>query len=81
MRDKLAAFRRVVTRTPIDQRALHDKPSVVFRSHESSWLEAVVRYLVDPRESTAAKDGITREVLRVFGEAPDRVLLPSGAER
>jgi small-conductance mechanosensitive channel len=81
MRERIPEFRRVVARTPIDARPLHDKPSVIFRSHESSWLEATVRYLVEPREATTVKARITSEVLIALGQASDRVLLPRGAER
>ncbi|HEY2513194.1 MAG TPA: mechanosensitive ion channel domain-containing protein [Polyangiaceae bacterium] len=81
IRQALATFRRAVARTPIDPRSLHERPVVIFRSHESSWLEATVRYLVDPRQATDVKASITREVLGVLGNAPERVLLPAGAER
>src|SRR5262249_46964525 len=81
MRKGVEEFRRMAARTPIDARALHANPVLIFRSHESSWLEVTVRYLVDPRSASAERSTITREVLRALGNAPDRVLLPAGAER
>jgi small-conductance mechanosensitive channel len=43
-------FRDLLARTPVDELEVHERPRVIFRVNDNTWLEAIVRYLVQPRE-------------------------------
>jgi hypothetical protein len=54
---------------------------VIFRVGENTWLEAIVRYLVAPREAGRVKTRLIKKLLAALNAAPDRVMFPAGANR
>src|SRR4029077_14518364 len=48
---RVQTFRDLLARTPVDELEVHERPRVIFRVSENTWLEAIVRYLVQPREA------------------------------
>jgi small-conductance mechanosensitive channel len=81
MMDKVKVFRNLLARTPVDHLKVHERPSVLFRVSENTWLEAIVRYLVHPKEAGEVKTRLTRKLLSALNTAPDRVLFPKGNAR
>jgi hypothetical protein len=41
----------VLDKTPVDQLEVREDPTVFFRFNENAWLDAIVRYLVDPKDA------------------------------
>ena len=85
-RDKLfikqiRVFRELLAQTPVDQPEVQERPVVMFRVNENSWLEAIVRYLVHPKESGRVKTRLIKELLTALNDEPDRVLFPKGSNR
>jgi small-conductance mechanosensitive channel len=56
-------------------------PRVIFRVGENTWLEAIVRYLVAPREAGRVKTRLIKKLLAALNAAPDKVMFPAGANR
>jgi hypothetical protein len=54
---------------------------VIFRVADNTWLEAIVRYLVAPREAGRIKSRLIRKLLAALNAAPDKVMFPAGANR
>jgi small-conductance mechanosensitive channel len=81
MAERIRAYRSVLEKTPIDQLEVREEPTVFFRVNENGWLDAIVRYLVDPKESGRMKTVLIRKMLLRLNEDPDRVLFPKGAAR
>ena len=85
-RDKLLikqirVFRELLAQTPVDQLEVQERPVVMFRVNENSWLEAIVRYLVHPKEAGRVKTRLIKELLIALNDEPDRVLFPKGSNR
>src|SRR5687767_6110309 len=59
MMEKVKVFKQLLARTPVDHLEVNERPSVVFRVHENTWIEAIVRYLVVPRESGRVRTRLT----------------------
>lgn len=78
MVERVRAYRSVLDKTPVDQLVVRDEPTVFFRTNEDGWLDAVVRYLVDPKEAGRTKTSILRMVLKRLNEEPERVRFPKG---
>ena len=76
MAERVRAYRRVLDRTPVDQLDVREEPTVFFRPNDDGWLDAVVRYLVDPKEAGRQKTIILRKMLVKLNAEPDRVLFP-----
>lgn len=81
MLERVQMFRDLLARTPVDELEVHEHPRVIFRVSDNTWLEAIVRYLVAPREAGHVKTRLIKKLLAALNAAPDRVLFPAGANR
>lgn len=57
------------------------EPAVYFRINEFAWMEAVISYPVEPRDTTGRRNRILKLVLPMLNAAPDKVKFPEGARR
>lgn len=76
MLDRVEAYRELLRQTPVDELEIQEKPVVHFRVSDNTWLEAIVRYLVHPKESGRVKTRITKKLLERLNAEPERVLFP-----
>jgi small-conductance mechanosensitive channel len=81
MIERVETFRDLLARTPVDELEAHEHPRVIFRVGENTWLEAIVRYLVAPREAGRIKTRLIKKLLAALNAAPDKVMFPAGANR
>jgi small-conductance mechanosensitive channel len=78
MAKRVQAYRSVLDETPLDQFDVSEEPTTFFRVNENLWLDAIVRYLVDPKEAGRTKTVLIRKMLSRLNASPDRVLFPKG---
>jgi small-conductance mechanosensitive channel len=78
MMARVRTYREVLARTPVDAVQVGEKPTVIFRVSDNTWLEAVVRYVVDPKESGPVKTRLLRAILQRLQAEPERVRFPKG---
>ena len=78
---RVQTFRDLLARTPVDELEVHERPRVIFRVSDNTWLEAIVRYLVPPREAGRVKTRLIKKLLASLNTAPDKVMFPAGANR
>ena len=76
MMEKVKVFKDLLARTPVDHLEVRERPSVVFRVSDNTWLEAIVRYLVEPRSAGTVRNRLTQKIIAALDSAPDRVLFP-----
>jgi len=81
MIERVQTFRDLLARTPVDELEVREHPRVIFRVGENTWLEAIVRYLVAPREAGRVKTRLIKKLLAALNAAPDKVMFPAGANR
>jgi small-conductance mechanosensitive channel len=81
MIERVQTFRDLLARTPVDELDVHEHPRVIFRVGENTWLEAIVRYLVAPREAGRVKTRLIKKLLGALNAAPEKVMFPAGANR
>jgi small-conductance mechanosensitive channel len=81
MMKRVETFRGLLARTPVDELEVRERPRVFFRVSENTWLEAIVRYLVAPREAGRVKTRLIKKLLVALNAAPDKVMFPAGANR
>jgi hypothetical protein len=48
---------------------------------ENTWVDAIVRYLVNPREAGRVKTMLIPKLLARLNQAPDRVMFPNSNAR
>ena len=81
MMKQVQVFREILAQTPVNQLEVHERPVVMFRVSENTWLEAIVRYLVHPKEAGQVKSRLIRELLAKLNAEPDRVMFPKSSAR
>ena len=81
MMERIRVYRELLAQTPVDALEVREHPSVLFRVSSNTWLEAIVRYLVHPKEAGRVKTRLIKKLLTQLNTAPDRVLFPNGNAR
>jgi small-conductance mechanosensitive channel len=77
MRERVATYRDLLAKTPVDEIEVTDEPLVLFRASDNGHIEAIVRYLVLPKQAGQIKTVLIRKMLEKLNEQPKRVLFPA----
>src|SRR5204862_445526 len=81
MMERVRVFRELLAKTPVDELEVRERPRVIFRVSDNTWLEAIVRYVVPPREAGTVKTRLIKKLLAALNAEPDKVMFPAGANR
>lgn len=81
MMKQVRVFRELLAHTPVNQLEVQERPVVMFRVADNSWLEVIVRYLVHPKEAGRVKTRLIKNLLERLNAEPERVMFPSGNTR
>ncbi|HYR77519.1 MAG TPA: mechanosensitive ion channel family protein [Pyrinomonadaceae bacterium] len=81
MMKQVSVYRELLAQTPVDELQVRAHPAVLFRVNVNTWLDAIVRYLVHPKEAGRVKTRLIKKLLAELNAAPDRVLFPKGNAR
>jgi small-conductance mechanosensitive channel len=81
MLERVQVFREILAQTPVDQVQVRERPSVLFRVADNTWVEARVRYLVEPKRAGPVRTRLLADILARFNAEPGRVRFPQGDSR
>ncbi|MGA9994251.1 MAG: mechanosensitive ion channel domain-containing protein [Pyrinomonadaceae bacterium] len=81
MMERVEVFRELLAQTPVDELEVRRRPAVLFRVSENTWLEAIVRYVVPPREAGRIKTALIKKLLSRLNAEPDKVGFPKSNMR
>jgi small-conductance mechanosensitive channel len=81
MMKRVEVFRELLGRTPVDELEVRSRPRVIFRVDEVTWIDAIVRYVVSPREAGSIKTRLIPKLLAALNAEPQRVMFPRGDAR
>lgn len=81
MKEHVRVFRELLAQTPVDQLEVRERPSVFFRVSDNTWIEAIVRYLVHPREAGRVKNRLILTLLTRLNAEPERTKFPRSDAR
>lgn len=81
MMERIRVYRELLSQTAIDELEVKEEPTVVFRVNDNTWIEAIVRYLVEPRRAGAVKTRLVKKILARLNEEPDKVMFPKADNR
>jgi len=76
MMERVRTFRELLAQTPVNQLEVREYPTVVFRVGDNTWIEAICRYLVEPRRAGAVKTRLIKKMLERLNAEPDKVMFP-----
>ncbi|MGI9086164.1 MAG: mechanosensitive ion channel family protein [Chthoniobacterales bacterium] len=78
---RIDVFRELLAKTPVDEVEVRAHPRVFFRVDEVTWVDAIVRYCVPPREAGRIKNRLIPKLLAALNAQPEKVMFPVGANR
>jgi small-conductance mechanosensitive channel len=81
MMQHVRVFREILAQTPVDQLEVRERPAVLFRVNSNTWIDAIVRYLVHPKEAGRVKTRLIRKLLTELKATPGKVMFPKGDAR
>ncbi len=81
MMEQVRVFRELLAQTPVNRLEVRERPVVFFRVSENTWIEAIVRYLVHPRDAGRVKNSLIVKLLERLTAEPERVKFPKGNAR
>jgi len=81
MMKQVRVYREILAQTPVDQLEVRERPAVLFRVNANTWLDAIVRYLVHPKEAGRVKTRLIKKLLAELNTMPDKVMFPKGNAR
>jgi len=76
MMERVRTYRELLQQTPVNELEVQERPVVVFRVGDNTWIEAIVRYLVEPRRAGLVKTRLITTMLERLNKEPGRVLFP-----
>jgi small-conductance mechanosensitive channel len=81
MEERVGVYRELLGKTPVNELEVRAHPRVFFRVDEVTWIDAIVRYVVPPREAGSVKTRLIPKLLAALNAEPDKVMFPAGANR
>lgn len=81
MEERVGVYRELLGKTPVNELEVRAHPRVFFRVDEVGWIDAIVRYVVPPREAGSVKTRLIPKLLAALNTEPDKVMFPAGANR
>ena len=81
MMERVNTYRTLLSQTPVDELEVQERPVVVFRVAENTWVEAIVRYLVEPKRAGAVKTRLIKKMLERLNAEPEKVMFPKADMR
>lgn len=81
MMERIGVYRELLSQTPVDELEVQERPVVIFRVSENTWIEAIVRYLVEPKRAGSVKTRLIKKMLVDLNAEPERVMFPKGDAR
>jgi hypothetical protein len=81
MQERIGVYRDLLAKTPVNELEVRAHPRVFFRVDQVTWIDAIVRYVVPPREAGAIKTRLIPKLLAALNAEPDKVMFPAGAAR
>lgn len=81
MMERVRTYRELLAETPVDELEVREHPTVLFRINDNTWIEAIVRYLVEPRRAGQVKSRLVKKMLERLNAEPGKVMFPKGDSR
>lgn len=74
---RVKRFKIILKDTLIDELDVNEYPSVILRAHTNNWVEVMVRYLVEPKNSGRVKKQLFEVVMDELKKHPEKVMFPN----
>ncbi len=73
---RVKRFKKILADTPVDELEVREYPSVILRAHDNTWIEVIVRYLVEPKNSGRIKKKLFETLMEELKKYPEKIMFP-----
>lgn len=77
MARRVKRFKIILKNTLVDELEVNEYPSVILKAHNNTWIEVIVRYLVEPKKSGQVKKRLFDAVMDELKKNPQKVMFPN----
>lgn len=81
MKEEVVRLSKEIKKTPVDEPDVTDYPIINFRVNDNTWVEALIIYLVEPKEAAVVQSMLIKRILEEFLHHPDEILFPKSNSR
>ena len=81
MESEVRRLRAMIDDTPVNEEQIKEYPFVQFRTNVNTWIEVLVIYLVEPRQSGAMRSRIIKRILSELLKEPGKAQFPKSNAR
>lgn len=74
---RVKRFKKILADTPVDELDVNEYPSVILKAHNNAWIEVIVRYLVEPKNSGRVRKKLFEVVMDELKKSPEKVKFPN----
>lgn len=74
---RVKRFKIILKDTPVDELDVNEYPSVILNAHDNTWIEVIVRYLVEPKNSGKVKKRLFEALMNELKKHPEKVIFPN----
>lgn len=74
---RVKRFKKILAETPVDELDVFEYPTVILKAHNNTWIEVIVRYLVEPKNSGKVKKKLFEAVMDELKKNPEKVIFPN----
>ncbi len=74
---RVRRFKKILAETPVDELDVNEYPSVILRANNNAWIEVLVRYLVEPKNSGRVRKQLFDAVMDELKKNPEKVIFPN----
>jgi len=79
--EKIQEFKLLVKQTPVDELNIKEYPFVSLRTNPNTWIEVTVTYLVEPKNASAIRSTLIKNIVSELLKEPDKVMFPKSNVR
>ena len=76
MQERVKELRAMISETPVDELEVKEFPFVNFRINANTWVEVLLIYLVEPKQSAAMRSRLIKRILEELQRSPDKAMFP-----
>lgn len=74
---RVKRFKKILANTLVNELEVRERPAVILKAHQNSWIEVTVRYLVEPKNSGTVKSKLFRMIMDELKKHPEKVVFPN----
>lgn len=74
---RVTRLKKILEDSMVQELEIKEKPSVIFSAHNNTWIEVVVRFLVEPKNLGPTKSLLFTHIMKKLKQHPDKVIFPN----